>query len=342
MSNSRQSSPSLKEIAECAGCSRMSVSRVLRSDARVSGKLRARVEAVLEELDYRPDPDVVRRMQTLRETRRKRGPHTIAVVSMMRARRYEHGPGSSRKLIWKGIGAEAESLGYRVEEFFPLIDRIAPERMRQILIARGIRLIVFSSSEQAGVRYDVDLEGLFAVTFGLTLEAPAVLHVAPNDHQHSYLGVHQLWRNGFRRIGLIHDAWELSRSYSNHLTGYLSALRRLEGLEALPEFDLRKGQSAFTEWFLANRPEAIVGRANGYAFFKALPVKARRAAVYAPMKNAEELPDFQGPHINTHMEAVGRATIATVHSLYLGNRSGLPQNPRSLLIDGTWEGGAGG
>ncbi len=46
----------IKEIAKIAGVSRSTVSRVINNDPNVSGKTRAKVQAIIDEMEYEPNP----------------------------------------------------------------------------------------------------------------------------------------------------------------------------------------------------------------------------------------------------------------------------------------------
>ena len=59
----------LREIAQRAGVSRMTVSRVIRNAPHVSPEIRSRVESALRKLDYSPNPLLGVLMQSLRSNR---------------------------------------------------------------------------------------------------------------------------------------------------------------------------------------------------------------------------------------------------------------------------------
>ncbi len=71
---------SLHTIAQHAGGSAMTVSRVLRQEPRVTEETRARVLRAARELGYRPDPHLARMMQLVRASKQVRIRAVIAVV----------------------------------------------------------------------------------------------------------------------------------------------------------------------------------------------------------------------------------------------------------------------
>jgi len=65
----KQKPVSLRDIAEEAGVSRMTVSLALRDTARIPPATRQRVREIADRLGYRPDPRVRRAMAAIAQSR---------------------------------------------------------------------------------------------------------------------------------------------------------------------------------------------------------------------------------------------------------------------------------
>ena len=73
--------PTMQQIADVVGCSRMAVSLALRNSPKISPATIARIRKVAEELGYRPNPMVSALMTQLRHGRTVKRPTTIAYVT---------------------------------------------------------------------------------------------------------------------------------------------------------------------------------------------------------------------------------------------------------------------
>lgn len=95
----RGKAPSIRDVARLAGVSHQTVSRVLNDHASLRSETRERVEAVMAELNYRPNP-AARALVTSRSR----------IIGVLSAQSSEYGPASSIK----GIEAAARARGFFV------------------------------------------------------------------------------------------------------------------------------------------------------------------------------------------------------------------------------------
>ncbi|MDQ8207924.1 LacI family DNA-binding transcriptional regulator [Coraliomargarita sp. SDUM461003] len=107
---------SLKQIAEKAGVSRMTVSCALRNSPRVKAETAARIQAIADELGYAPDPRFAEHMARVRETKQK----ALLPIAWINANAKQK---AFREYEWlqpyfEGAQERCEELGYRLEEFW--------------------------------------------------------------------------------------------------------------------------------------------------------------------------------------------------------------------------------
>src|SRR5882762_6787627 len=76
----------LKDIARKAGVSVMTVSRALRNQSNLSSETRDRVQAIAEEMGYRPNPLVAALMTYRRSARRIDKSQTLAFLTSFPSR----------------------------------------------------------------------------------------------------------------------------------------------------------------------------------------------------------------------------------------------------------------
>src|SRR5712672_334593 len=73
--------PTMQQIADAAGVSRMAVSLALRNSPKISAATAERIRRLAEELGYRPNPMVSALMTQLRHSRDMKKPSVLAYVT---------------------------------------------------------------------------------------------------------------------------------------------------------------------------------------------------------------------------------------------------------------------
>lgn len=128
----------IKDIADLSGVSTGTVDRILHNRGKVSEEARRKVEAVLKEIDYRPNP--IARSLALKKDYRL----FVVIPSFAEGEYWEN--------FWQGVGrAEQDLIGYHIEavplyfdqydprSFEPLIDRIEAADCQGVAIATLFR-----------------------------------------------------------------------------------------------------------------------------------------------------------------------------------------------------------
>lgn len=131
-----------KDIAKKAGVDGSTVSLALSGHPRIPGATRARIEAVAEELGYRPDPALATIAAARWKGRRDARGTTLAFLADdLKTAEIE------LKLYLDGVQHQADLLGYRVEPF-SLCNYPSPEALLRVIRTRGIRGIVVGQSRR--------------------------------------------------------------------------------------------------------------------------------------------------------------------------------------------------
>jgi LacI family transcriptional regulator len=210
----------LKDVADLAGVSTKTVSRVVNHQKEISEATRQRVQTAIDQLDYRPN--ILAR--SLIHQRSK----TLAVIAW--GIDY-YGP--SRTIV--GIEQEANELGYSL--FLSLVNHPTDnhEQILDTLISRRVEGIIWAIPQVGDNRkwiHTNHLHQLPPVVF-LTMESRRGISVVSIDNRDgARQAVQHLLQLGRRKIGIITGPlawWEASERFA----GWQEALQEA-GLEASP------------------------------------------------------------------------------------------------------------
>ncbi len=329
----------LKDIAQAAGVSLMTVSRVLRGASRVAEATRERVLAEAERLQYRPDPHLARLMQAVRGRKRVR---TRAVIAVIREHLPQDGllSASYQYVPVEDIRRRAQGHGYEVEEFWLGRDGLTPKRLQGILHARGIEGVIVSPQSTQLPCSQLDYTPFAAVTFGYAMREPALHMCAGNMTLGIQTAAAELTRRGYRRIGVAVTQWIVNRSqfgYSGGLFHWQQELPEADRVPLLlfPSNDISRGFDAFAGWLRQHEPDAVI------TFDTHVPGWLRRLGLRYPEDIGFVAHDWT-PKMTSlagiyqrrnHLAAAAVDLIATQLSQ---NEHGVPEVPRQIMIPPRW------
>jgi DNA-binding LacI/PurR family transcriptional regulator len=328
----------LSDIAASLGISTMSVSRALRNQPRTSASLRDRVLKKAQEMGYRPDPALSALVQY------RQGKTSTSINAVLAW--FNQWPEPKRlrdfrefDLYWRGAQASAEKLGFRLEEFI-VNEAMPPDRMKTILRTRDIRGILIPpgpfNHEWMG-RFDWSGFSLVGMT---KMPESLPIHSVTSHQVHNVMrAMAEMRARGYRRIGLVANAWTARGYYAGHLWDQLAhpdgsripaCLLNEENHEAeLPRFEA---------WWREHRPDAILTE------LPSIPGKLKAMGVRVPQDlglaalTVLDCPIDAGIYQNP--EEIGRVAVLVLASLINDGDVGAPRVKRQILIEGTWINGA--
>lgn len=330
---------SLQAIAEKSGVSAMTVSRVLRQSPNVAPATRRKVMAAVKALDYRPDPHLARMMSLVRS---RKAPKLRAVLAVIREDlpQDELHKTAYQYVPFGDIRRRAEQHGYHVEEFWLGRDGLTPERLSQILLARGIEGVIVSPQSSQMLCAQLDYAPFAAATFGYGLKQPSLHRTAGNMTLGVHLATAQLAARGYQRIGLAITRWIDDRSEHAHVG---AMLRFQQGIPAsqrvpmliFPHNDLSKNEEPFRAWMKKHRPDAVI------SFDTEVPDWIRRLDLRIPEDLGfvvhdwtERMKNFAGIH--HRRDHLASAAVDLVATQLLHHERGVPEVPRQILIPPEW------
>lgn len=340
--------PTLRDIAKRAGVSYVTVSLALRSHPKISKATKERIQAIAKELDYRPDPMLSSFMVYRRGLRSKGHQGTIAWINTFASPRklYE---GTDYKEYWEGSRERCHELGYELEEFRLVELEMNTARLSQILMARNISGLLLPPQPRHHASLDLDWDSFSAVTFGFTLAHPKLHLVTNAQFQSGVDAVQALLERGYRRIGLVADAWFDEVTGRHFSSGYWAALRSLGQADAIPihfkEHSPSRGESVeqfqnrrisqLRAWISRYEPEVIL--TDDPKMLHAAGCVAGELPHIALLILPRKQTDYAGIYQNSHL--IGRTAVDLLVGLLYRNERGLPEAPVQTLVKGVWKDG---
>jgi len=341
MSEPEQKPVTMQDIADAVSVSRMTVSRALRNDPRISQARREEIHATAARLGYRANPLVSALMAQLRGADPPEGSTLIAVVNGGGCRladlsenhpEYLH----TRHRYFLGAVERCRQLGYRAEEFIienPEQDASLP----RVLRARGIRSILFLPFPGRVNLSGWALDSFAMAVVGYSIEEPD-LHMALSDQFHNAENAMGMLRvRGFRRIGLVLDRTPNLRLSDQWRGAYAVQQDRLPAAERVPLLVLSADAPAgkvqqLKQWLRDQRPDTVMHISEH------LPSILRKCGSDAPpaftLDRAKQNTSIPG--IDQRQEQVAANAVDLIIGQLHRNEYGPPAVSKTMLTAGNW------
>jgi LacI family transcriptional regulator len=321
----------MKDVAEQAGVSVMTVSCALRNSPKVKPETRDKIRQIASRLGYAPDPELSKLMAHLRQPTRLAFSHTLAFINSWPDRE-EHKKGYCGR-IFEGARLRAAAQGFDLEAFWLGERGMSERRLSRILRNRGIRGILLPPWHNPQGLPDFEWSAFSSVAATLSLTKPNLHRVAPNVFKNTLLALEELFSLGYRRIGYIDtsDSSQRSEGFARGAYEFFRATRLKDA--PLPVLTTLDGPDpALAEWFDIHRPDAIV---STHASPRVRLLKTHGAAMgscgYIVMDSAQD-PSLTA--IDVVPENIGSAAVDLLIAQIMRNETGVPENPKLVLMDG--------
>jgi LacI family transcriptional regulator len=328
---------SMRDIAKVMGISHASVSLAMKNSPSISIKLREAVKERAEELGYCPDPMLAALSNyRLGKSRKSIG----AVIGWVNAWKEPEQLRSFKEFdfYWKGATAAAKIHGYRIEEF-RLGKEYTPQRLHQILSARGIHGLLLPPQSNQPDWGDFPWEEYSVVRFGRSLDHPQCHLVTADQVANTMLAFSEIRKRGYRRIGFVTHAADLRVRSHWFEGGYLTAQLLVDESERLPvlemhHFSVEERKKALAAWLKTNNPDAIITTIpeTGH-MLRSLDVRVPEDVALAG-STILDIPVDAG--IDQQPEEIGRVGFLMLNSIINDGTRGIPKIFRQTLVEGSW------
>lgn len=328
---------SLKQIAEQAGVSRMTVSCALRKTGRINPETAKRIRQIARSLGYTPDARMAVRMEKVRDARHK----DLVPLAWINANSNEH---AYREWKWlspymEGAREHCADLGYKLDEFWLRKPGMSEARLSSIIAHRGISGIIVSPSSPDLSRLRFDWRRFAAVSFETAVLVPSLHRVVPDYHHNILLALKMLRRAGYRRIGLCIHAMEDRRSHHTYVAGLLYFHQGIRESERTPPFIYPAIDIAgMRAWIKREKPDVIVAHsAMIIDWINSAGLRVPEDIGVAHLAIEDDCADWAG--IWQNKRRIGAQAIEQIVSMIQNNRIGLPDIAYETLIPGEWRHG---
>lgn len=250
-----------RDVARACGVHPSTICLALKNSPSIPLPTRQRVQAVAEELGYRPNV-AARNLALLRGDKQTGGSLPIAWINQETQRNHWRLDEDAR-IHFENARRRAEELGYHLEEIWAKEPGMTPARLVQIVRARGIEGVLFPVHR----RFEFSLLSAAWNEFALVglndhRLAEWIDLVCPDYYRNAETIIRQLARLGGARTGLaLTTQFDAATSGLVH-SCFLRYQCDVAPAERIPVFfmveDAAEKQAAFETWFHEHRPEVVV------------------------------------------------------------------------------------
>jgi LacI family transcriptional regulator len=327
----------LQNIADQAGVSKMTVSRVLRNQPNCGKETRARVQKIAKELNYKKHPLVSALMTDLRYKKESQFKPIIALLHFDQHKEELH---PNLKNMRRGIKESASMQGYDLEEFYLDDSRMTPKRMLQVFNARGIHAIIFEHSAIPNIELDIDLTGYACVATKYSITHPVLHRIETSQFGSILKSVEKLRAYGYKSFGLVLPGNSESISQFRRTGATLHAQRDFPDADRIPIFETKKlTPESIKQWLDTYKPEVVMSQVQEvYDVLVKLNYRIPEDIAYIHLGLSNRDRNIAG--IDPNWTEMGRIAANQVIDQLNRNKVGIPKHPIVTLVQGDWVDGA--
>ncbi|MCB1123247.1 MAG: hypothetical protein KJT03_16955, partial [Verrucomicrobiae bacterium] len=295
---------------------------------------RDRILKVAKEVGYSAHPIMSAVMSSVRFKKTSEFSPVIAEV---------HCQPWGRKRAWNmevlrgHIHKQAAKLGYRIEEFDWFNPKVKPQRLMQIIRARGIRGVILEHFMEERLELGVDISDLAVVSVGGGFSKPRLHKVEVNYYGGLLTAIAKLRSYGYQRPGVALPKFFETRSEFKREAALYLAQQEMEPKNRVPFFHFEEGQPPenLEHWMNTFQPDCVLG--VGRKLVNQLHELGYRFPENLGFVHLGWHSSYKGlAGVNPNWGEIGYTAVNQVVDQLNRNAYGIPQHPLRILIDGTW------
>ncbi|MDR1280479.1 MAG: LacI family transcriptional regulator [Opitutaceae bacterium] len=326
----------LQQLAQRLGLHHGTVSRALRGHPGIAKDTVQRVRKLAEDMGYQPDPYLAGLAAWRRGRREPHYTGTLAWVTNWPTREGWRSNHAFPQYL-DGARRRAGSLGYTVEEFWIREQGRGIAAALRVLLARGVQGLLLVPQPESHTRLDVDLSRFSAVTFGFTLESPALHTVTSHAYRTMIALLEKLAALGYRNPGLAASVFHeerVNRMWSAAFREFATRSGKRRGV-APPLVMETPGPAPFRTWLARYRPDVVIATEHAEAreWLTADGWNIPGEIGLVPPVTSDNS-WFSG--MNENGSVIGAAAVDLLVSMLHRNERGVPEHPQRVMIDATW------
>lgn len=329
--------PSYKDIAEQAGVSQMTVSLSFRNSPTIRPETRDRVLAAAEELGYRPDPQVHRLLNYIRDRQERAITTSLACLNFFPSpQSFVNSP--FRQVLWQGMKERAEALGYHIDLINVAAEKIQPERLKGILEARSISGMILPTAPEPVADHSWILDCAAIVSTSYLFDALPIDRVHFNAHRMVQLVLEKCAAAGKHRIGIAIQSDQDAHSSGEWLAAFLRGQFDLPKSEQVPPLvQKRITDTHLRMWLSRHKPEVVVAPDN-HLWQRLQEIAPRgECPAFITLNWSSRAPHCAG--VTANPDLIGSAAIDLLTAHVQRNERGQPANRKSVTVEPSWHDG---
>lgn len=317
----------LGKIAEMAGVSKCAVSLALKGSRKISEAVRRKIKRIADANGYRGSALLSTVMSNIKTGRSCDFLETIVLINANRSKDAPKRFPIFEKYI-NGIMAEASHLGYSVYSVWLHDEKLTQQRLKKILVSRGIRggvIIGHADDTILPERFSQIWRDFKFVSAGLRTFNPTLDFISPDKFLIAQYATAQIIKKGYRRPAIVLDAHIDEIVEGRFIGGFLRAQLALpEKSRISPFLDVaraKKKNEIFIDWVKKNKPDVIFSVSNATAEWL--------DEIYTKLPNSVEIVRLERNSIgegwvgiDTNYELVGRLAVRKLFDI-LNTRAGM-------------------
>ncbi|MGH7956195.1 MAG: substrate-binding domain-containing protein [Opitutaceae bacterium] len=325
----------LREIAAAAGVSTMAVSLSLRNSPEIAAATRGRIQELAHRLGYRPDPELTRLMEHLRNSRSREVRSSLAIVDF-----YTPAAGLKESNYCQRIRAGAAQVagesGYSLTSLHARDYQGRINRLLGVIRSRGIEgVIILPNNDAFSLEPSLDWSNLSVVAATSSLVAPRFHRVLPDQFGNMMMLLQDLSARGLKRIGgVLQDSYDARTAHT-----FVAAMRWAgHNRRLLVTGDTDREEIAFArqlnEWMKKVKPDVIIAQFPARlrrVLRRSLGLRVPEDVVVVGVSTPEE-PDID--YVDERPELVGATAVRIVSGMIYHGETGVPASPHRTLIEG--------
>jgi LacI family transcriptional regulator len=328
----------MRDIAKKAGVSVSAVSLALRNSPKVSEQRRAEITRIAEEMGYTKDGRITELMEHLRTNRTDRKFSKLAVL-VPEITKAEQGSFPVICKLMEGMEAQAYESGYDLDVFYLPELKASPQRLRNILISRGIQGVIAMPWASGVGMLDLDVASFCISTAGYSIIDPMVNRACPNFLQMMDELIEQTCRLGYQRIGFAMTYRRGGIGHKLFASSFLFYTMLIEESRRIPMLPKRDINSENIEkWIKEYEPDVVIGDGMVYELLVKLGYKIPEDLGFATLDTAKGPADASG--VDHRHDIVGREAFKLALADINLNSKGIPDSPKVVLVDSHYHSGA--
>ncbi len=328
---SESSRVSMRDLAREVGVSVSAVSLALRNSPKVSKRRREEIQQAAERIGYVKDGRVAELMEHMRTFRSKERMSTIAVI-ISDIHKSELKSYPRMVSLTRGVEAEAKKNGYGVDFMYLKDLGVSLKRLRDILVARGIKGVVVMPFQTGVGKFEMDISGFCVSTPGYSIITPTINRACPDYLQMMDELLERVCRLGYKRVGFIMTYASGGIGHKLYSSSFLFYSTLIDESLRIPILRRRDvGVVGIQKWMDKYKPDVVVSSGMVYRILENLGYRMPESMGFASLELSEDHEHASG--VDHRHDLVGSEALKLTFSDINLNHSGVPENPKVVLVD---------